>query len=94
MAKTTAEIAAALTPAQVKALFAVKPSTFNTATELGVSGGALAALARIGLVDVKTSRIQSSNPRSRVESEPIVRRYRITGRGVVALGMIKRAARK
>ncbi|AWY06696.1 hypothetical protein SEA_ZETA1847_62 [Microbacterium phage Zeta1847] len=88
--RPAAERAASLTAPQRAALAAVRARTFDTATELGVSGASLASLERLGLVDVRSTRVQSSNPRARVSTEPIIRRYRITGTGVVVLNALRR----
>lgn len=89
--RPAAERAAGLTAAQRVALAAVSARSFDTATELGVSGSALLALSRLGLVDVRLTRVQSTNPRARVSTEPIIRRYRITGTGCVVLKAVRRA---
>jgi hypothetical protein len=49
---------------------------YRTATDLELAPATLQALVRLGLVEMKAVRIQSSNPRSRVSNEPIVRSYR------------------
>lgn len=49
---------------------------YRTATELELSGVTLMSLVRLGLVEMKSYRVQSSNPRARVDTEPIIRSYR------------------
>lgn len=54
---------------------------YRTATELELSGVTLMSLVRLGLVGMKSYRVQSSNPRARVSNEPIIRSYRNSHRG-------------
>ena len=89
---TTSYYTPALTEKQQLALAALSPSQFKSATDLGVAPASLSSLVKAGLADVKSQRIQSSNPRQRVSSEPILRSYRITGRGVIVLRKIQKAA--
>lgn len=49
---------------------------YRTATELELSGRTLISLVELGLVEMKSYRVQSSNPRARVSNEPIIRSYR------------------
>ncbi|AXQ52917.1 hypothetical protein SEA_NEFERTHENA_54 [Microbacterium phage Neferthena] len=49
---------------------------YRTATELELSGRTLMSLVELGLVEMKSYRVQSSNPRARVSNEPIIRSYR------------------
>lgn len=71
-----------VTESQTAALVTLGASMkYRSATELGIAPATLAALARRGLVEVKARRIESSNPRSRVSSEPIERSYRVSMTG-------------
>lgn len=49
---------------------------YRTATDLGLAPATLQSLVRLGLVEEKSYRVQSSNPRARVSNEPIIRSYR------------------
>lgn len=49
---------------------------YHTATDLELAPSTLQSLVRLGLVQVKEHRVQSSNPRARVSNEPIIRGYR------------------
>jgi hypothetical protein len=49
---------------------------YRTATELELAPSTLQSLVRLGLVEEKSHRVQSSNPRARVSNEPIIRSYR------------------
>jgi len=75
-----------LTDAQMHAVLSLgSVMKYRTATELGLSGRTLVSLVELGLVEMKSYRVQSSNPRSRVSNEPIIRSYRnsMTGYRIV-----------
>ncbi|QIN93873.1 hypothetical protein SEA_ALAKAZAM_51 [Microbacterium phage Alakazam] len=66
-----------LTDAQRHAIISLgSVMKYRTATELELSGRTLVSLVELGLVEMKSYRVQSSNPRARVSNEPIIRTYR------------------
>lgn len=66
-----------LSPAQSHAIRSLgSVMKYRTATELELSGRTLMSLVELGLVEMKSYRVQSSNPRARVSNEPIIRSYR------------------
>ena len=66
-----------LSPAQSHAVRSLgSVMKYRTATELELATSTLQSLVRLGLVEMKSYRVQSSNPRARVSNEPIIRSYR------------------
>ena len=66
-----------LSPTQLHALRSLgSVMKYRTATELELAPATLQSLVRLGLVEMKSHTIQSSNPRARVSNEPIIRSYR------------------
>lgn len=49
---------------------------YRTATDLELAPSTLQSLVRLGLVEMKSVILPSSNPRQRVSNEPIIRSYR------------------
>lgn len=74
--------AATLSPSQRHALTRLgSVMKYRTATELELAPATLQSLVRLGLVEMKSVSLPSSNPRQRVSNEPIHRSYRNSMRG-------------
>jgi hypothetical protein len=79
---------------QAEVLRKIGPAVkYRSAVELGVNPATLGALARQGLVEVKATRFQSSNPRQRVSNETVSRGYRLSMAGWRVLHAADRAAK-
>lgn len=71
------EILRNLTPTQRHAITSLGAvMKYRTATETELAPATLQSLVRLGLVEMKSQRIASSNPRQLVSNEPVVRGYR------------------
>ena len=78
-------LATSLSGAQRSALLALTASKFETASALGVSARSLGSLVELGIAD-RFWMVQSDRRND-------LGLYRITGRGVVVRGLLKKMAR-